>query len=147
MSHTLPLKVKAIAYVTHGARLLVFRHADFPAAGIQVPAGTVEEGEDPATAVLREAFEETGLTGLTRNAFLGSDRVDMRRHGRDEIHARHFCHLLAPSDVPLRWRHLEMDAGDGSGPLRFDFYWVALTAVPPLSGAQDDWLARLRETL
>lgn len=147
MSRALPVKVKAIAYVTHGARLLVFEHADFPAAGIQVPAGTVADGEDPATAVLREAFEETGLSGLTLNAFLGSDRVDMHRHGRDEIHERHFFHLLAPADVPQRWHHFEMDASDGSGPLRFALYWVALTAVPPLAGDQDDWLPRLRETL
>lgn len=147
MVATLPVKIKAIAYVTHASRLLVFEHADFPEAGIQVPAGTVEDGEDPTTAVLREAFEETGLSGLTLNAFLGSDRVDMRRHGRDEIHERHFFHLRAPVDVPLRWRHLEMDASDGSGPLRFDFYWVALTVVPPLAGDQGDWLPRLRETL
>ena len=29
---------KAFAYITHGHRLLVFRHADFSQAGIEVPA-------------------------------------------------------------------------------------------------------------
>ena len=38
--------------------LLVFKH---PTAGIQIPAGTVEAGEDIETAVKREAYEETGL--------------------------------------------------------------------------------------
>ena len=38
--------------------LLVFKH---PTTGIQIPAGTVEAGEDIETAVKREAYEETGL--------------------------------------------------------------------------------------
>ena len=41
------LKHKVFAYLTHGHRLLVFRHADFPEAGIQVPAGTVQPDERP----------------------------------------------------------------------------------------------------
>ena len=52
---------KVIAYITNGRRLLVFRDTDFPEAGIQVPAGTVDAGEAPQTAVMREAQEETGL--------------------------------------------------------------------------------------
>jgi 8-oxo-dGTP pyrophosphatase MutT (NUDIX family) len=61
---------KVAAFVTRdrddpaGRReFLVFRH-DNPAAGIQVPAGTVEPGESPREAVLREVAEEAGLTGL-----------------------------------------------------------------------------------
>jgi 8-oxo-dGTP pyrophosphatase MutT (NUDIX family) len=42
-----------------GDELLVFQH---PHAGIQIPAGTIEPGETPEVAVLREAAEETGLT-------------------------------------------------------------------------------------
>ena len=41
--------------------LLVFSH---PSAGIQVPAGTIEENESLETAVFREVKEETGLTQL-----------------------------------------------------------------------------------
>jgi len=48
---------KVLAYVTWGDKLLVFSHPDFPEAGIQVPAGTIEPGEEPEAAVLREAFE------------------------------------------------------------------------------------------
>ncbi|MCI0690634.1 NUDIX hydrolase [candidate division KSB1 bacterium] len=54
------LKHKVFAYITHGHRLLVFRHADFPKAGIQVPAGTIQPNERPDEAVLREVYEETG---------------------------------------------------------------------------------------
>jgi len=56
---------KVTAFVTRetagGRLLLVFRH---PLNGIQLPAGTVELGESPETAVMREAREETGLDGL-----------------------------------------------------------------------------------
>ena len=65
------LKQKVFAYITHGHRLLVFRHADFPKAGIQVPAGTVQPDEHPDAAVLREVYEETGLSDFTEVYFLG----------------------------------------------------------------------------
>ncbi len=51
-----------------GQDLLLFEH---PHAGIQIPAGTVEEGETPEAAVLREVLEETGLVPLTSPRFLG----------------------------------------------------------------------------
>ena len=51
---------KVVAFVvanrTDGPSLLLFRHA-----GIQLPAGTVEAGEDPESGAIREAREETGL--------------------------------------------------------------------------------------
>ena len=48
--------------------LLVFKH---PTAGIQIPAGTVEAGEDLETAVKREVYEETGLRSVEIEAYLG----------------------------------------------------------------------------
>ena len=48
--------------------LLVFKH---PTAGIQIPAGTVEEGEDIETAIKREAYEETGLRFVEIESYLG----------------------------------------------------------------------------
>ncbi|MEJ2732658.1 MAG: NUDIX domain-containing protein [Anaerolineae bacterium] len=63
---------KVTAFVTRssedGQDLLLFQH---PNAGVQVPAGTVEEGETPEAAVLREAVEETGLAPLTIRRALG----------------------------------------------------------------------------
>ena len=44
-----------------GTDLLLFHH---PNAGVQIPAGTVEPGEAPEAAAMREAAEESGLTGL-----------------------------------------------------------------------------------
>lgn len=63
---------KVTAFITRerpgGRELLVFQH---PTAGIQLPAGTVEAGESPETAVLREVTEETGLTQVNIIRYLG----------------------------------------------------------------------------
>jgi len=64
---------KVTAFITRTGpqgqpQLLLFQH---PQAGVQIPAGTVDEGEDWQTAVLREAVEETGLTQLTIQRYLG----------------------------------------------------------------------------
>ena len=36
---------KAVCYITRDRRILVFEHPHVPAAGIQVPAGTIHPGE------------------------------------------------------------------------------------------------------
>src|SRR6185437_14423165 len=91
---------KVLAYITWDDKLLVFSHPDFPEAGIQVPAGTIESGEEPAVAVLREAFEETGLIGLTLVAPLGERMRDVTPFGKDELHHRYFFHLLYDQTPP-----------------------------------------------
>ena len=52
-----------------GHDLLLFQH---PSAGIQIPAGTVEAGEEPEAAAMRETTEETGLGDFTALRYLGS---------------------------------------------------------------------------
>jgi 8-oxo-dGTP pyrophosphatase MutT (NUDIX family) len=60
---------KVTAFVVRDDRdLLLFEHSY---AGIQIPAGTVEEGERPEAAALREVAEETGVTALTVRRCLG----------------------------------------------------------------------------
>jgi 8-oxo-dGTP pyrophosphatase MutT (NUDIX family) len=68
---------KVVAYITQGDKLLVFSHPHHPGAGIQVPAGTIKAGEAPEEAVLREAYEETGLDKLKLRAFLGMREYDL----------------------------------------------------------------------
>ena len=68
---------KVFAYITKGDRLLVFAHPNHPNAGIQVPGGTLEEGETPEEGALREAQEETGLNDLSVVSFLGEHGVDI----------------------------------------------------------------------
>jgi 8-oxo-dGTP pyrophosphatase MutT (NUDIX family) len=71
---------KVTVFITRHAgdtdELLLFEH---PAAGIQIPAGTVEVGETPAAAALREAAEETGLTDLTIRQYLGATKERLER--------------------------------------------------------------------
>ncbi len=63
---------KVTAFITrerNGLKeLLVFKH---PTTGIQIPAGTVEEGEGLETAVRREVEEETGLQIVNVEKYLG----------------------------------------------------------------------------
>src|SRR5437588_12708917 len=80
------VKHKVFAYITHHHHLLVFSHLSAPEAGIQVPAGTIEADEHPEAAVLREAFEETGLTDLTLESFLGDHERAMSDFWQMEIH-------------------------------------------------------------
>jgi 8-oxo-dGTP pyrophosphatase MutT (NUDIX family) len=73
-----------------GLELLLFEH---PYAGIQIPAGTVEEQETPEEAVLREAKEETGLSPLAIQRYLGCEEhrlPDGQRivAGRTKVYAR-----------------------------------------------------------
>lgn len=94
------LKQKVLAYITWNDKLLVFSHPDFPEAGIQVPAGTIEPGETPEVAALREAFEETGLTRLMLVTALGEQVRDVTPFGKNELHHRYFFHLLCVEPPP-----------------------------------------------
>lgn len=143
------LKHKVFAYITHGDRLLVFSHPDSPEAGIQVPAGTMVDGERPEDAVMREAFEETGLTDLTLVRFLGEQILDLSPIGHDEIHHRRFYHLRYGGDPPATWQHYERDPSDGSaGPYLFEFFWARLPhEVPELITDHGALLPRLLELL
>jgi len=143
------LRRKALAYITHSDRLLVFSHPHAPEAGMQVPAGTVRPGEPPEEAVLREAVEETGLADLRLAAFLGDARRDMSDFGLDEIHHRYFYHLRCESDPPERWQHYETDPSDGSAePILFEFFWARLPrGVPELIAGHDEMIPQLIEHL
>ncbi|MGH2604881.1 MAG: NUDIX hydrolase, partial [Dehalococcoidia bacterium] len=126
-------KRKAFAYITHGDRLLVFSHPLAPDAGIQVPAGTMRDGEQPEDAVLREAAEETGLTDLVLVRYLGEQRYDMTDFGWDEVHHRHFYHLRCTGEPPDVWRNYEPDPADGGELPLFELFWAQLPdGVPEL---------------
>src|SRR5437870_6317994 len=127
---------KVFAYITNGNWLLVFEHPRNPAAGIQVPAGTMEPEEIPDQAVLREAEEESGLTELKLVSFLGLQTFKNVR--LNEVHERYFFHLVATGQVPEIWTNWELHASDSSEPIPFDFFWVQLpNHVPDLIAEHD----------
>lgn len=116
---------KIYAYITHANKLLVFKHVDFPEAGIQVPGGTVDAGETHKGAVLREVAEETGLDSLVLKKYLGRDEYQDKNTDPSEILVRYFFHLRCPREVPETWQHYEQHPSDGSpAPIVFEFYWL-----------------------
>ena len=73
-----PTLDKVTAFVTRrgpsSLELLLFRH---PNAGIQIPGGTVEEGEAPEKAALREVREETGLHPVQMRRYIGVQETQL----------------------------------------------------------------------
>ncbi len=122
-------KVSSFIIRTDG-QLLVFSHPESPEAGIQVPAGGIEPGEDPAAAAVRETEEETGRTGFAVESFVDRRLITEVRGGQPERHDRWFFHLSPPTGLPERWRH-----GEGSRPgaadwIPFEFFWIDSLADP-----------------
>ena len=142
------VKRKAFAYVTHGDRLLVFSHPHAPEAGIQVPVGTIEDGERPEDAAMREAREETGLRDLALVAFLGEHERDVATDGPGETHHRFFYHLRCTAPPPETWRIVEMTPSEGEDRPVFELFWAKLPGgVPPLIADHDRFLSVLIERL
>jgi len=100
---------KVTAFVTrpHGAGhdLLLFEH---PNAGIQLPAGSVEEGEDPQNAVVREVAEETGLTAVTVRQDLGCHEEHFPPETRVLAHATTV--YARPDPASFDWIHMPRGA-------------------------------------
>ena len=133
---------KVLAYITregkHGKELLVFRHQRHPEAGVQVPGGTVEDGESLVAGLWREVEEETGLAHLTLIGQIA--KAPFYADWRDEWHERNVFHLQASSDLPDTWVHV-VKAGVEDKGLHFVFCWLSLAqAEQELPWGQSQWL-------
>jgi len=113
---------KVHSYVTYKNKLLLFTHVDFPEAGIQMPGGTVEGGEEIREAVIREAYEETGLKGFHLVRKPGTVHHDLNEFGVNAVHERHYFHLkvsVYPGDTWVSYEDKPSDGSEGSIALRF----------------------------
>lgn len=139
------IKDKVLCYVVRDGRLLVFRHTDYSyeEVGIQVPAGSIQPGETPEEAALREASEETGLTGFEIVRKLGVAEYDISPY-RYEIQNRHFFHLELAEDTPERWTSQEDHDGEQE-PTHFECFWVPLEAAHVLQSGQGALLGQLSD--
>lgn len=116
---------KVTAYIIRpaGARaeLLIFAHRDYPDVPLQVPAGTVDEGEDLEVAARREIAEEAGLVDLRLIRKLGS-----RTTYRDDLgdyEERHFFLYEPTAPTPETWDHCVTGHGEDTD-LIFSYRWA-----------------------
>jgi 8-oxo-dGTP pyrophosphatase MutT (NUDIX family) len=99
------------------SRILVFKH---PSAGIQLVKGTIESGELPADAALRELREESGIS----NAKVDRDLGLWVSGFEDQIWSLQLCSTR--SALPDAWVHRTEDDGG----LNLKFYWHPVDRRP-----------------
>jgi 8-oxo-dGTP pyrophosphatase MutT (NUDIX family) len=90
--------------------LLVLRH---PLAGVQLVKGTIEPGEDPGAAALRELAEEAGILSATLGRHLGTWNTG------HEGQVWALFEIWPASPPPDRWQHFTSDGGGHW----FAFFW------------------------
>lgn len=143
---TMLYKKKVHAYITREKegvmQLLVFKHRDIHEAGIQVPGGTVDEGETLEAAILREVQEESGLRHLCIERFLADYIIHVKE--KQEYEKRHFFHVTLLTDVKDTWEHI-VSAGEKDQGLAFSYEWVNIAKYPELAGKQGEFLHLLDE--
>jgi ADP-ribose pyrophosphatase YjhB (NUDIX family) len=107
--------------------LLVFRH---PVAGVQIPKGSVESGERPEDAVLRELAEESGVTSARILRSIGRHEIEVgagpTETGPLELQVWHTFLLAAGEELPETWSH-RVSGSTTSGfpsPKRAAFAWL-----------------------
>ncbi|MGE8061059.1 NUDIX hydrolase [Pseudomonas sp. NPDC089547] len=98
-------------------KILLFRH---PLAGVQLVKGTIEKGETPATAALRELSEESGIA----NAQVVQDLGCWDAEHLGQVWSFHLCQV--ENALPEQWSH---QTQDDHGHL-FTFFWASLDELP-----------------
>lgn len=122
------VKQKVLAYIIRTLEekkeVLVFDHRGEPEAGIQVPGGTVDPGEELEEALLREVLEESGLEFTEVQSYCG--QAEYLRKDFPEKHERHFYLIdlnILKKELPHSWSHQVFGEGEDQG-LIFDYYWM-----------------------
>ncbi|BDB27426.1 DNA mismatch repair protein MutT [Cupriavidus sp. TA19] len=110
--------------------ILAFEH---PLSGFQIVKGTIEPGEPPADAAVRELREESGITGVA-TADLGLWESGFEQ----QIWSLHLCEPTQPQPLPDTWEH---HTADDDGHV-FRFFWHPLGEAP-----SEQWQSLFRDAL
>ncbi|MCA8274022.1 NUDIX domain-containing protein [Burkholderia sp. AU30280] len=143
----MPINNKVLVYLTWRDSLLTFTQTRFPEAGRQVVAGTMNQGEMPVAAALRELREESGIDDAKVARVLGDYFYSMRKFGRSEIQHRHVVHATVSDNIAMKahWSHFETDPSSGGEPIAFSFQWLRLFGAEiTLIGGHDFFLPMLK---
>ncbi|MDQ3629755.1 MAG: NUDIX domain-containing protein [Actinomycetota bacterium] len=131
--------------------MLVFDHVGVPETGTQVPAGGIKSDEDHEAAVLRELFEESGISAARLVRKLGecwfvTEQGQVPAGNEESVHHAFHLHLDEPTP-DATWEWDECDGGDVVK-WRFAFRWVDFdVADGVLHPIQAMWIPALRCSL
>ena len=135
----LSVKHKVLALITRAeqTQVLAFTHRDYPNAGVQIPAGTVSEGEALEAALWREVEEESGLRREQLH-LVGLVSTHIHPDWGEAGITEHLFHLRAAEALPEAWTHTVHGEGDDTGYV-FEYCWLNMemslehwtTRVPP----------------
>lgn len=117
---------KVLIYATWNEKLLVFSEPENPDMPLQVPGGTVDDGEAIQAAAYREFHEETGILKTSGMRSLESVTYEYIEPTHTETHHRHCFHLPLDGSFPDQWYHYEMFPCDGNKPILFKLFWLPL---------------------
>ncbi|WP_226577616.1 NUDIX hydrolase [Halobacillus litoralis] len=123
-----------VRYQSGEPQVLVFRHP-IKEAGIQIPKGTVQAGEDPYDAVVREIKEETGLENVIADQWIADD---LWENDDGALHHR-FFYKLHVSEERDDWSYSPTGGGEEKG-LTFRFLWISSADEVELIRGHGDYL-------
>jgi 8-oxo-dGTP pyrophosphatase MutT (NUDIX family) len=134
---------KVQAYLTRvragRLELLVFMQVSKPYELVEVPGGTVDPGEPPDRAVLREVFEESGLSvSIVRK--LAADQ----RRSPSHVELRHVYLLAAEATLPDTWDHTVTGGGEDCD-MVFRYFWLPLAEACEQLDWMGQWLNLIEE--
>ncbi|MTD32055.1 NUDIX domain-containing protein [Planomicrobium sp. YIM 101495] len=132
---------KVFAYITRGPEeqreLLVFEYKGEPEVGVQVPGGSIVEGELLIDALYREVQEETGLA-KDELQFVGKvQKYNYYPTHKDKVYERNIFHFDYVGEPRSHWEHTIESNGRDNG-LTLQFRWERIDELPPLAAEQDN---------
>ncbi|GGP08262.1 NUDIX hydrolase [Oceanobacillus neutriphilus] len=115
-------------------QVLVFQHPNLEA-GMQIPKGTVETGEEIDFAIIREMQEETGLQKFKVEKLIAEY---FWKNDDGVIHNR-FFYRINVTEALDEWKYQPTGGGEESG-LTFRYFWISSPHEAELVRGHGDYL-------